>query len=306
MPAAQSHSRRSFLALSAATLGVTAGSGALLNTPMASAAGTAAPSIPRFGLVTYQWGKDMDLATVIASCQKAGLPGVELRTQHKHAVEPELNMVQRQEVKKQFEGSGVELIGYGSNAQFHEDNPAKVKENIELAKKYIQLMHDCGGSGVKIKPNGFVKGVPHEKTIEQIGKALNEIGAYGQQYGQQIRVEVHGSGTSELPNIRAMMDIADHPNVAVCWNSNNTDLNGEGLAHNFQLVCHRLGKTTHVRELTNGDYPYEELFRMFLNVNYQGWILLEAHSNPDDKVAALIEQRKTYESLMQKAAQPKA
>jgi len=40
----------------------------------------------RFGLVTYQWGKDWDLPTLIANCKKTGLLGVELRTQHAHGV----------------------------------------------------------------------------------------------------------------------------------------------------------------------------------------------------------------------------
>ena len=251
-----------------------------------------------FGLVTYQWGKDMDLPTLIDVSEKSGLSGVELRTEHRHAVEPSLSKTDRVDVRKRFEASPVALIGYGSNAQFHEADPAKVKANIELTKQYIQLMHDCGGSGVKVKPNGFVADVPREQTIEQIGKALNEVAEYGQQYGQQIRVEVHGTGTCELPVIKAIFDVASHPNVAVCWNSNAEDLNGEGLEHNFNLVKNRFGVTCHVRELTMNDYPYAELFRLFKGINYAGWILLEARTEPADKVAALIEQRKAFEKLV--------
>ena len=251
-----------------------------------------------FGLVTYQWGKDLDLPTLIDTCEKSGLTGVELRTEHRHAVEPALSKAERDAVRKRFEGSSIELIGYGSNAQFHEADADKVKANIELTKQYIQLMHDCGGSGVKVKPNGFVKDVPHEKTIEQIGKALNEVAEYGQQYGQQIRVEVHGAGTQELPVIKAIFDVASHPNVAVCWNSNAEDLKGEGLEHNFNLVKDRFGATVHVRELTLGDYPYDELFRLFKGIKYAGWILLEAREEPADKVAALIEQRLAFEKLV--------
>jgi hypothetical protein len=51
-------------------------------------------------------------------------------------------------------------------------------------------MHDCGGSGIKVKPNAFAPGVPRVKTIEQIGNALNELAQYGEGYGQQIRLEV--------------------------------------------------------------------------------------------------------------------
>ena len=293
--------RRAMLASASAMVAAVAGlqmSDTLLAGPQSQGLKSASGSDMRFGLVTYQWGKDLDLPTLIDTCEKSGLMGVELRTEHRHAVEPTLSKSERDAVRKRFEASPIELIGYGSNAQFHEADPAKVRANIELAKQYIQLMHDCGGSGVKVKPNGFVKDVPREQTIEQIGKALNEVAEYGQQYGQQIRVEVHGAGTQELPVIKAIFDVATHPNVAVCWNSNGEDLKGEGLAYNFNLVKDRFGATVHVRELTLGDYPYDQLFGMFKEIKYAGWILLEAHAEPADKLPALIAQRQAFEKLI--------
>jgi len=283
--------RRTFLsALTGGAALVTAGRAGLADEKLPA-------SRMKFGLVTYLWGQDMDLPTVIDSCEKSGLAGVELRTEHKHGVEPSLTKQQRAEVRRRFESSKVTLVGYGSNAQYHENDADRLRANIELTKRYVELMHDCGGSGVKVKPNSFVKDVPREQTIEQIGKALNEVAAYGQQYGQQIRVEVHGSGTSELPVMKAIFDVANHSNVAVCWNSNAEDLKGEGLEHNFGLVSGRFGATAHVRELTGTDYPWQQLFHLFRRVNYAGWVLLEARGNPADKVAALIEQRKKFEEL---------
>ena len=290
------NSRRSFLAGSAVALGA-AGFG-FSNPASAFTTSVQTQSDMRFGLVTYLWGKDMDLATLIDSCEKSGVLGVEVRTEHKHGVEPSLNKAEREEVRKRFADSPVELVGYGSNAEYHSNDPAKLKANIELTKQYIQLMHDCGASGVKVKPNGFVKDVPRERTIEQIGKALNEVAEYGQQYGQQIRVEVHGSGTQELPVMKAIFDVASHPNAKVCWNSNGEDLKGEGLEYNFNLVKGRFGDTVHVRELTLGDYPYQDLMKLFVKMNYVGWILLEARTNPSDKVNALIEQREAFEKMV--------
>lgn len=255
----------------------------------------------RFGLVTYLWGQHMTLDEVIAACQKSGLGGVELRTEHKHAVEPNLSSAERAEVRKRFADSGIELVGYGSNAEFHSGDPSKLQHNIELTKEYIRLMHDCGGSGVKVKPNSFVDGVPKEKTIEQIGKALNAVAAYGAGYGQEIRVEVHGTGTSDLPVIRDIFRVADHPNARVCWNSNDEDLKGEGLEANFRMVRHRFGATCHVRELDQGNYPYGQLFKLMVESEYDGWILLEARTDPQDKIAALTEQRHVFEKLVQEA-----
>lgn len=257
-----------------------------------------APNELRFGLVTYQWGKDMDLPTVIAACQAAEMGGVELRTEHRHRVEPALTKLERSEVKKRFADSGIELIGYGSNCEFHSADPAVVQKNIEQTKELIHLMHDCGGSGVKVKPNGFASGVPREKTIEQIGKALQELAAYGEGYGQQIRLEVHGSNTSRLDVIRDIFQVAEHRNAAVCWNSNQEDLVSPGLATHFGMVKSRLGDTTHVRKLDDGDYPYAELFELLLRANYQRWVLLEAHSNPEDKVAAMKQQTAVFRSLL--------
>lgn len=252
----------------------------------------------RFGLVTYLWGQHMDLEELLRSCETSGLLGVELRTEHKHGVEPSLSPPQRAEVRRRFADSPVELVGYGSNCEFHSSDPAKVKANIELAKKYIQLMHDCGGSGVKVKPNGFSKELKREQTIEQIGKALNEIGEYGQGYGQQIRVEVHGSGTSELPVMRDIFQVADHPNVTVCWNSNSEDLKGDGLEANFNMVKDRFGDTVHVRELEDKDYPYQQLIHLLAKMDYSGWILLEARGKPEDKTAAMTQQRLVFEQML--------
>ena len=286
--------RRGFLQSSATGLAAAT----LASLPrLARANDEAAGPAMRFGLVTYQWGKDMDLPTLIDACEKSGLLGIELRTEHAHRVEPNLSDAQRQEVRKRFEDSPVELVGYGSNAQFHEDDPQKVRENIELTRQYVRLMHDCGGGGVKVKPNGFARGVPQEKTIAQIGRALNIVAAYGADFGQKIRVEAHGSGTSALPVMKAIFDVADHPNVGICWNSNGEDLQGDGLAANFNLVKHRFGDTVHVRELNDGDYPYAELMRLFLDMNYSGWILLEGRKEPADKITAMIQQREVFEKL---------
>ena len=87
-------------------------------------------------------------------------------------------------------------------------------------------------------------------------------------------------------------------NVAVCWNSNRQDLEGKGLEHNFDLVKKRMGKTAHVRELEDKAYPYEKLIELFVKMDYDGWILLEARTEPADRVAALIEQREIFEKMV--------
>lgn len=253
------------------------------------------------GLVTYLWGKDWDVPTIIQNCEKSKLLGVELRTEHKHGVEPILNAAQRKEVKARFDNSNVEFIGYGSNVEFDSPDPAILKQNMDFAKELVKLTHDVGGSGVKVKPNKFHEGIPHERTIEQIGRSLNAIGKFASDYGQLIRLEVHGRETQELPNIKAIMDVADHRNVAVCWNSNPTDLTGKGLEYNFNLVKNRLGDTVHIHEMDGDAYPWQELMNLFVKMDYSGWMLWECSSNPENKVEALIKNRGMWEKLVANA-----
>ncbi len=285
------------------TYSLAAGAAACLGGPLSRtcARGAERPgSKMALGLVTYLWGKDWDLPTLIANCEKSGVLGVELRTTHAHGVEPSLNVGERLEVKKRFADSPVTFVGPGSNERFDHPDPDALKAAIEATKAFVKLSHDCGGSGVKVKPNSFHKDVPREKTIEQIGKSLNVVGAFGADYGQEIRLEVHGQ-CSPLPIMKQIMDVADHPNVGVCWNSNGTDLEGEGLEYNFNLVKDRFGHTVHVRELNLGDYPYQKLINLLVGMDYAGWILLECRANPGDRVAAMIEQRKLLAEMIAKA-----
>lgn len=255
----------------------------------------------RFGLVTYLWGKDWDLPTLIRNCETTNVLGVELRTEHAHGVESNLNAQQRRDVKKRFSDSPVKLVGLGTNFAFHHVDPKMLKRDMDGARSYVILSKDTGGSGVKVKPNALPQGVPAEKTIEQIGKSLNELGSFAASYGQEIRVEVHGRETSPLPIMKQIFDVVDQPNVGVCWNSNDVDLHGQGLEYNFNLVKDRFGATVHVRELNIGKYPYQQLINLFVKMDYKGWILLEARTKPEDGVKALAEQRTVFEQMVAKA-----
>jgi sugar phosphate isomerase/epimerase len=242
----------------------------------------AAPGIIVFmklGMVTYMWGAEWDLPTIIHNCAATGFEGVELRTTHKHGVEIALDRQQRADVQKRFADSPVELVGLGSACEFHSPDPAVVKKNVELANQFTVLSHDCGGGGVKVRPNGLVGG-DRAKTAAQIGAALRECGRFAEGYGQEIRLEVHGKATSDSTLIRAIMDAADHPSVRVCWNSNPGEVVGGSIKSNFDQVRNRLGRTVHIHDLYD-PYPYRELFSLLKQAEFDGYCLSESPATSD-------------------------
>lgn len=234
----------------------------------------------QLGTVTYNIAKDWDLPTILKKLEALKFDGVELRTTHKHGVEVDLSALQRREVRKRFEDSPVALAGLGSAFEYHSADPAEVRSNIEGTKEYVRLAHDIGAPGVKVRPNGVPRGADPEATFRQIGRALHEVGEHAAGFGVEIRVEVHGSVTSLVPNTAKCIAHADHPNVFVCWNSNPTDVVDGSVRDNFRLVANKV-REVHLRDLFDENYPWRELFALLHEADYQGFTLAEIPESPD-------------------------
>jgi sugar phosphate isomerase/epimerase len=171
-------------------------------------------------------------------------------------------------------------MGLGSAFDFHTPDQAKLRADIAATKEYIILAHDVGAPGVKVRPNGLPGGIPKEKTLEQIGNSLRELGEFGEGHGVQLRLEVHGKETSQVPYIKSIMDTAGHKNVGVCWNSNQSDLDGEGFEHNFNLLKDKIF-TVHMRDLSLDEYPFRKLLTGLSQTGFSGYCLAEIPESND-------------------------
>jgi sugar phosphate isomerase/epimerase len=235
----------------------------------------------KLGTVTYLIAKDWDVPAIIKNLTEVGMDGVELRTTHKHGVEIALPPAARAEVRKQFDNSTVKIGGLGTTCEYHAADPAVVRKNIDETKEWVKLARDLGAPSVKVRPNGLTAGVPEEKTLEQIGKALAECGAFAQQNGIKIQLEVHGTETSRVPRVRKILDYGgNHPAVRVCWNSNQTDLLDGGFDANFRLVRDQIGQI-HMRDLFLEEYPWRQLVSSLVDMKFDGYCFAEIPESPD-------------------------
>lgn len=300
-------SRRGFLQTSA----VCAAATAVVSKP-AHAADRPIPSdilsrqTPRkykLGLVTYNIAADWDIPTLIDRCKTVGFAGVELRTTHKHGVEPTLSKAQRAEVKKRFADSPVRLWSLGSVCEYHSPDPAVLAQNIEDSKKFIELAADVGAAAIKVRPNGLPKEVSQEKTLEQIGKSMKLVGETAAAAGVEICCEMHGHGTAEPALMRKMMEIADHPAVGVTWNSNGVDVKGETIRDSFEMMRKWI-RNVHINELISS-YPYRELFTLLRGIGYDRYTMIEIQAmqsaDPKDVVRFLTFYKALWEELSRPA-----
>jgi len=265
------------------TAGALAAAAAVPGVARAAAPGesSGAPStsaIPfRLGIVTYMIAADWDVPTMLKVCKNVGIGDVELRTTHKHGVEPSLSKSQRQDVRKRFDDAGVRVWGLGTTCEFQSPDPSVVQKNIETCRQFIDLARDLGAQGVKVRPDGFPRDVPQDKTLEQIGKALVPCAKSAADAGVEIFVEVHGGGTQKPSNMKAIMEHCGEKNVGVTWNSNPEDVVNGSVAESFALLKPWI-KSCHINELYKdgqGRYPYRELFRLFRESGYNRVTLCE-------------------------------
>ncbi|MBI5283260.1 MAG: sugar phosphate isomerase/epimerase [Candidatus Solibacter usitatus] len=226
------------------------------------------------GAVTYNVLKDWDLETVITKLEEAQFEAVELRTGHKHGVEPSLTTQERARVRARFEKTKVRLLSYGSTSEFHAADPAVRKKNVEDAKAFVDLAHDTGAWGVKVRPNGFPKEVSREQTIQNVAASLRELGDYAAGKGVEIWMEVHGSQTQAPPVCADIMRNTKHAAVGLCWNSNPTDVVNGSVKMSFDMLRPWI-KNCHINELANEKYPYRELFALLRQAKYERYTLME-------------------------------
>jgi sugar phosphate isomerase/epimerase len=209
----------------------------------------------KLGLVTYNLAKDWDIGTIIKNCEETGFEGVELRTTHKHGVEISLDKSQRAEVKQRFASSRVRLMSLGTTCEYESPDPSVVEKNVEETRRWCALAQDLGCVGVKVRPNGFPKDVPEDKTLDQIGHALARCGDIARDHGVEIWLEVHGKGTMLPHNTHRILSVANHPSVGACWNSNDTDVVDGSVKATFDLLKSWI-RSCHINELCRTLSPW--------------------------------------------------
>ena len=258
--------RRAFVLSAAAAAGVT-------SIPRAFAAPNGGPGF-HLGAITYNTMKDLDLEAIIRLLETVGYEGVELRTGHKHGVEPSMSQEERAKVRQRFEQSKIRLVSYGTTCRFQSPDPAERKKQVDVAKQFVDLARDTGAFGIKIQPMGFPDGVSKETTIQNFGASLRELGEYGLGQKVEIWMEVHGRGTSDPPVAAAIVKAAGHKNVGVCWNSNETDVANGSFGASFELLKPWI-RSVHIHDLSDDHYPWRELFTLLRKIKYDRYTFAE-------------------------------
>lgn len=262
--------RRRFIQLS--TLAVAASS-----LPGFAAANSRLPiGFSTLGCPAWEWGKILDFA------QANGFSAVELRGLKGNMDLPSLPEFAADRIeqsKKDVAAHGLLISCMSSSAEMHHKDPVKRAQQLADARKFIDLASTLGVPNVRVFGNK-IEG-PQDEVTTWVADGLRQLGDYAGPKNVTVIIESHGDFTTS-PILKAVLEKANHPHVALLWDANHTFVDGK---EDPAVTVEQLGKYirhTHLKDsvmrgneshyvLTGtGEVPVKKQVQLLAATGYKG------------------------------------
>ena len=289
----QGMDRRRFLTTAGAAAAVAALGGCARSSSSAAAIGapsakrSAAPGRLPIGFSTlgspkWTWIQTLDFAAA------HGFAAVELRgilDQMDLSKVPEFQPERLAQTKRELADRGLVVPDLGASINLHEQDQAKKAAAMAETRRFIDLASAMGTPYVRVFGNEYPKGMERKAVLEYIGAGLRELGEYGRPRNVSVILESHGQFT-DSPSLLELMQIANHPSVAILWDAHHTFVAGE----QPEATVAALGKYirhTHLKDsvpdgkdrkyvLTGtGEVPVKRQVAALARIGYRGYYSFE-------------------------------
>jgi len=236
----------------------------------------------RLSLLTYLLGKDMDLQELIDVVHATGVEALEFRAEagHKHGVELEASREERLEIRQRLLDAHIPIACLATGCKFEYPEEEKRREDIDRAKRFVDLAADIEAPRIRVFGNAFPQGISRDEVIENVGAALREIGDHGAERNVDVGLEMHGDFYWWEYALRAVQ-LADHPRVGIVHNCDPREMRWGPISEHYAPVRKYL-RHVHMHDLES-EYPYKALFGMLKRDGYGGFMSLECSASDDPK-----------------------
>jgi sugar phosphate isomerase/epimerase len=227
---------------------------------------------------------------VITCASQHGYQGIELRGlqgQLDLPLSPAFaNMASRKATLAQAQDKGLAIVGLGSSAKMHLAERVARQQQLDDAKRFIDLAHDLDCPNVRVFPDDLPKEQDTRKTLDLIAQGLLELGRFASGTGVNVLLESHGKVVSS-DLVLDIMQAAKHPNVGLIWDVVNMWV---ATGEKPSQVCRALfpyirhvhlkdlklvnGKEQYVM-LGQGEAPLSEAIKALRAAGYQGYFSYE-------------------------------
>jgi sugar phosphate isomerase/epimerase len=216
---------------------------------------------------------DWPLEKVVEFARETDYDGVEFRVDagHKHDVSSTSSGEIRQRVKRLFADNGVEVACVATNERFADSDPAAHRQNIESAKRNLDLAADLGAPVVRFF--GGRAGRDEEMSpgeAAQIASAFDEIGEYAAPSGVCPMLECGHDIIRGADEAAQVIGKVTTQNFGALWNRSQMD------DHTFAVLKDRLRHFhVHKEVLAPDNDNVLSLAKRVKGIDYRGYVSLE-------------------------------
>jgi sugar phosphate isomerase/epimerase len=237
------------------------------------------------GCPKWSWLQILDFA------QQHDFAAVELR-----GMLGELNLPARPEfaadkiaqARRDVASRGLKIACVSSSSAMHDEDAAKRAQQLDDARKFIDLAAALGAPYVRVFGND-IKG-PRQEVIARVASGLHELGEYAGPRNVTVIIESHGDFT-DSPTLKDILTRANSDHVALLWDAHHTFATSH---EEPEFTVAQLGKWirhTHLKDsvpdgkdgeenrryvLTGkGDVPIERQIRALVSIGYKGMYCFE-------------------------------
>ena len=256
--------------------------------------------------------------TILENARANGYAAIELR-----GIEGEMNLPKRQEFApgavattlKDLSALDLKVSDLGSSAMLHSPDQAKRNEQMDEAKRFIDLAHTLNVPYVRVFGNNYVANEPKATTIARIADALRSLGHLreGQRrhHHRRIARRLHRF----TPLLELMKQSGD--GVALLWDTHHTYVEGKEKPADTFAALGRYVRHTHIKDsvpagadrhyvLTGkGDLPIADIVRTLVAGGYSGYYCFEWektwHPDIDEPEVAIPQYAKAMRGYLTNA-----
>lgn len=228
---------------------------------------------------------DKTLKEMLEIAKKYGYDGIEPRAQsgHSHGVELEATVEERKEIKRVFEGEGIECACIATSIMYCSTSEERREKEIELTKRFIDLASDIGCKRIRVFGGTPDKPISYEEAVKIVGEALSKVKDYAEKNKIYVCLETHDFFS--FPDIAASaVRLADTPFIKINWDIMHPFTKLRTIEEAFEELkgliehCHihdanydkaRIPKLALMGE---GEIPYNIAIRLLQNSGYKGYL----------------------------------
>lgn len=192
---------------------------------------------------------------------------------------------------------GLKFADLGSSANLHVADPVKRKENLDEARRFIDLAHQLGCPFVRVFPNNLPPGQDKQVTLDLISAGLRELGTYATGTGVQVLMETHGD-LVHTNDLLTVMQSVNQPNTGLIWDVTNMWSITKEPPPQVYNALKKYIRHTHIKDgklvnadvqytfLGKGEVPIFEAIDLLRKGGYQGYYSFEWEKMWHPEIAA--------------------